>query len=140
MASTTKERIRRSIAHQKCAVFVRQDFAKFGTPSRVTRAINELIVDGKLVRLGYGVYAKASRSQTTGLVVPVQTVDELYPEIYKKLDIDFEYSLWARLYNENKSTQIPMNIHVSTPGRRISRQIGFGQRKVEYEKYQPSTV
>ena len=59
MALSTQTRIARSIGRSRRDVFLRADFANLGSPSRVTRAITELIKKGKLVRLGYGVYAKS---------------------------------------------------------------------------------
>ena len=77
---TVKERMIRSIAKRKGEVVLRSDFAELGSASQISRALKELLKDGKIVRLGYGVYAKAklnifsgkpstrARSTTRGLV------------------------------------------------------------------------
>jgi hypothetical protein len=49
----------RSIALRKGEVVMRVDFERMGSPSQISRVLKALVADGKLVRLGYGTYAKA---------------------------------------------------------------------------------
>ena len=48
-------------------VLLRSDFNALGTPSSISRALQSLIKEKKLARLGYGVYAKARISTYTGM-------------------------------------------------------------------------
>ena len=59
------------IARKKCAVFVREDFQDLSDYDQVGRALRNIIKTGRLVRLGYGVYAKTKRSTITGELVLV---------------------------------------------------------------------
>ncbi len=55
-----KQRLLRSIAARSGEVVLRRDLAPFGSPAQVSRALNQLVAEGKLVRIGLGVYAKAA--------------------------------------------------------------------------------
>ena len=59
---SVKERMVRSIALRKSEVVLRGDFESMGSASQVSRALKALIEDGKIIRLGYGIYAKARPS------------------------------------------------------------------------------
>jgi len=52
---STKTRIARSLGiSKKKTVFLRPDFESFGTSTRVTRALQELITEGRIIRVGTG--------------------------------------------------------------------------------------
>ena len=106
MALSTQTRIARSIGRSKRDVFLRIDFAKLGTPSRVTRAISELINRGKLVKLGYGVYAKAVPSPVTGNPIPRKVLESLVIEAFESLGI--------RMEDESKLPKSLKELHISS--------------------------
>jgi hypothetical protein len=131
---TTKSRISQKIDATPGEILLRSSFVDTGTPSRITRAINALIAEGKMIRLGYGVYAKARPSSLTGNPIPRKTLEELTPEIFKQLDVTFEYGKAITEYISGKSTQVPTALIISTGSRRINRRISLGLREVKYEK------
>ena len=45
-----KDRIKRSITQRGDEVFVRNEFAKFGSPAQISRALRELVATGERVR------------------------------------------------------------------------------------------
>ena len=61
----TLNRIKRSVANRSDDVLLRNEFDQFGSAAQVGRALRELLMDGTLVRLGLGVYAKAKPSVLT---------------------------------------------------------------------------
>lgn len=130
---TVEQQIRQSISEHKDDVYVRSDFAGFGSPSQVSRALAHLIGEGRIVRLGVGVFAKAKTSVLTGSPIPVRPVESLAPVALKKLGITVGPSRLTQAYNSGRTTQLPAGIVVSTGSRRISRKIGFGGRYIEYE-------
>lgn len=65
-----ENRIRRAVALRKDDVFIRADFARFGSAAQVSRSLRELIASGQLVRLGLGIYAKAKPSVLSGKPIP----------------------------------------------------------------------
>ncbi|MBM9535466.1 DUF6088 family protein [Desulfobulbus alkaliphilus] len=128
-----KERMLRSIAKRKGEVVLRGDFEKMGSPSQVSRALNELIKAGRLVRIGYGVYAKARVSSVSGKPVPREPLEVLAWEALVRLKVDVRTGRAQTAYAEGKTGQIPMQATFSTGNRRISRKLSVGNRSVRYE-------
>lgn len=60
---TLRERMETRIAGRRGDVFLTREFGDLGGEDQVLRG---LVRDGRLVRLGYGVYARAETSQLTG--------------------------------------------------------------------------
>lgn len=131
---TTKSRVSQKIDAAPGEILLRSSFVDAGTPSRITRAINSLIAEGKIIRLGYGVYAKAEPSSLSGKPIPRKFLEELTPEIFTQLGISFDYGRAIKDYVSGKSTQVPTALIISTGSRRISRKISLGLREVKYEK------
>lgn len=134
MTLSTQTRIARSIGRSKRDVFLRADFANLGSPSRVTRAISELIKKEKLVRLGYGVYAKTVPSPVTGNPIPRKLLESLAVETFESLGIPVELGTARSAYATGSTGQVPMSVTVSTGSRRVSRKLKLGNREVIYEK------
>lgn len=127
-------RLKISIAKQTTDVFVRQDFARFGSEAQVSRALRKLIVSGLLVRLGVGVYARAKRSALSGQPIPTQPVEVLAEKALAKMGVKVYPSRQMKLYNSGGTTQLPAGVVINTGPRRICRKLGFGRSTVRYEK------
>lgn len=133
-----KDRMSRSIALRKGEVVLRSDFASMGSPSQVSRALSGLIEEGKIVRLGYGVYAKARPSRLSGKPVPRVTLEELAQETLQKLGVSPRLGAAQAAYAEGRTTQIPVRTTFNTGKRRISRKLTVGVSTVNYENdYSP---
>lgn len=130
---TLRERVIRSIALRKGEVLLRTDFASMGSQSQISRVLSDLKKEGRIVRLGYGVYAKARPSTLSGKPVPRVTLEELAQEALKKLGIKPELGQAQLDYLEGRTTQIPVNTTFNTGCRRISRKITIGNSTVKYE-------
>jgi len=128
-----KERMMRSIARRKGEVVLRSDFEEMGSPSQISRALKELMDDGRLVRIGYGVYAKAEPSSLSGKPVPREPLEILAEQTLIRLNVVVKPGRAIREYNEGKTTQIPMRITFDTGKRRISRKLTVGLCTVRYE-------
>jgi hypothetical protein len=135
-----QERIRRSIAKRKDDVFVRSDFASFGSEAQVSRALRDLLARDLLIRLGVGVYAKTKKSVLSGKAIPVRPVEVLAPIALKKLGVTLYPSRLSGAYNSGATTQIPAGNMLNTGSRRIKRKISFGNQVVAYEKNRPPTT
>jgi hypothetical protein len=127
-----KHRVARSIGRSTAEVFLRSDFRAIGSYAQVGKALNALTRAGRLVRLGYGVYAKARPSSLSGRPVPRKPLESLALEAFNKLGIATQLGRAAREYNEG-STQIPVHVTYDTGDRRISRKLRIGAREVFYE-------
>lgn len=132
---SVKDRMVRSIALRKGEVVLRADFEAMGSPSQISRAIKVLIEAGKIVRLGYGVYAKARPSTLSGKPVPRVSLEELAQEALEKLGVPVQLGRAQADYAEGKTTQVPVRTTFNTGQRRISRKITVGISTVRYENH-----
>jgi hypothetical protein len=132
---STKTRIARSLGiSKKKTVFLRSDFAVFGTSTRVTRAIQELIAEGRIIRAGQGIYVKARPSSITGNPVPVETLETVAYKALAALGVDVRLGSAARTYVTGASQDVPMTIAVDVGSSRVTRRIGLAGREVRFEK------
>jgi len=64
---TLREKMEQRIARKKGEdVFLTREFKNLGGEDQVLRALRKLAEDGRLVRLGYGVYGRAIISRLSG--------------------------------------------------------------------------
>lgn len=134
MTKSTKTKMAISIANSNREVFVRQDFSRFGTASRITRALASLLEEGILVRLGYGVYAKATPSVLSGNPIPRVPLEMLVAEYFQQVGVRVTPGRATREYSQGASNQVPMVLAINTGTKRVSRIIRLGNRQVMYEK------
>ncbi|MEI8032987.1 MAG: DUF6088 family protein [Chlorobiaceae bacterium] len=120
------------IARKKCAVFVREDFKDLSDYDQIGRALRTITKKGLLIRLGYGVYAKAKKSSLTGEIVPVAPLPVLAKEALARLGVQTAPSRLEQDYNAGKTTQIPTGRLIAVRGR-INRKIGYRGAYVSYE-------
>lgn len=112
---------------------MRADFNSMGSESQVSRALKELIEEGKIVRLGYGVYAKARPSSLSGRPVPRASLPELAEETLIKLGVVPKLGRAQAAYAEGRTKHVPVHTAFNTGQRRISRKLTIGRRTVKYE-------
>ena len=130
-----EERLYRSLARRKDVVFVRKDFAAFGSEAQVSRALRSLINRGVIVKLGVGVYAKAKKSVLSGIVIPVKPVSVLAPIALQKQGVKVFPSQMTQAYNAGMTTQIPAGNILNIGKQRINRKLGFGTQTITYETH-----
>jgi hypothetical protein len=68
------DRMRLAVNRRTGNVILRADVAKMGSASQVSVALKKMQEEGRLVRIGKGVYVKAHVDPATGTVVPVQSM------------------------------------------------------------------
>jgi hypothetical protein len=127
------QRLRTSIAKRSDHVFVRADFKKFGSPAQVSRSINAMIEQGIMLRVGVGVYVRAKPSVLTGKPIPVEPLERIASLALQKLDVPVYPSKLSSRLTTLASTQIANTVLINTGGKRVSRKISVGERKVHYE-------
>jgi hypothetical protein len=123
---TLREKVEKRIARKGDAVFLPREFVDLGGEDQILRALRELVREGRLIRLGYGVYARAEPSKLTGqpiLAVPDGFVGASRAAL-NKLGVKWEPTEWERACNEGRSTQVPVNAVVRVKGR-FARQLRY---------------
>lgn len=132
---SARTRIARSLGiSKKNTVFLRSDFETFCTSTRVTRALQELIKEGRIIRVGRGTYVKARPSSVTGNPVPVEPLETVAHKALAALGVDVRLGSAQKAYVGGFTLDVPMNIAVCVGSSRVSRRIGFGGREVELER------
>jgi hypothetical protein len=135
-AKTLKQKIKTRIDRTKKAdVFVPRDFSDLSGEDQVLRALRSLIADGALLRLGYGVYVRATRSRITGrpMISSANGFHSAALQALNKLGVPWEQSDSMRAYNEGRSTQIPVNPTVKVKAR-FNRRLSDGRTELRVER------
>ena len=122
-------RIRRT---RRTDVFVRDDFADFGAYDVVGRELRKLAGEGLLVKVGYGLYARAKRSVLSGKPIPSAPLIEIGYQALRRLGHSPKPSQAAVDYMEGRTMQVPAGDRISVSGARVKRRIAFGTRVIEY--------
>lgn len=132
---TLRERVKTRIARKRDDVFLPREFADLGGEDQVLRALRELVRDGALVRLGYGVYGRAIVSRLSGkpiLYSPNGFIGAAH-QVLNKLGVLWEPTEAERAYNAGDSTQIPVNPVVRVKGR-FSRKLRDGNTELVLDR------
>jgi hypothetical protein len=133
---TLREKIERRIVRKKGDdVFLTREFMKLGGEDQVLRALRKLVDDGRLVRLGYGVYGRAIVSRLNGrpMLYSRDGFAGVARQALDKLGVDWEPSEAERAYNEGRSTQVPVNPVVRVKGR-FSRHLRYRDAELVLER------
>jgi hypothetical protein len=133
---TLRERILTRIARKRGEdVFLPREFADLGGEDQVLRALRGMVRDGILVRLGYGVYGRATVSQLSGkpILYSPNGFAGAARQALNKLGVEWEPTEAERAYNEGRSTQVPLNPAVRVKGR-FSRQLRYGDTELLLER------
>jgi len=121
---TLKSKLTTKISRSKREVFLRSDFEKLAGYDQVGRALCQLTSDELLVKIGYGLYAKARPNRITGkpMLSAKGGFTQVAQEALSRLGITWETSPATKAYQAG-STQIPANAEVIIFDR-FSRKIG----------------
>jgi hypothetical protein len=132
---TLRQRIEARIARRRDNAFLTREFLDLGGERQVLRALRELTDDGKLIRLGYGVYGRAEISPLTNK--PMLAGDGFGPvsrQVLDKLRVSWEPTTAERDYNEGRSTQVPMTPRVRLRNSRFSRKLRYNTMELTIER------
>jgi hypothetical protein len=123
-SATIADTIGKRLARSKRNVFLRTDFGALGSYDAVGRALRQLVERGRLVQIGYGLYAKAERSPFSGKPAPVIGIKRLATEALSRLGKSVGETSAESDYRSGRSTQVPTGRAVAVKGR-VSRRIGY---------------
>lgn len=118
-------------------VILRSDVADLGGKRQVSYAMNQLIREKKIARVGYGLYAKTKPSSYTDsiLLKGPRGFTGMVREALDRLNISWQPSEAEEDYNSGRSTQVPV--------RSILRLKNRFRRKISYNgiifKFQQTT-
>ena len=99
--------MKKVLASKRRNVFLRSDFAALGEYDQVGRAIRRLVRQGKLIRIGQGLYAKAAQSPFDGSPVPVKGIRALAAEALNRIGVKCGPSRLEKAYNAGTDNAVP---------------------------------
>ncbi len=116
--NSLKKAIERRIKRSKRNVFLRKDFANLGGYDQVGRALRELLKEKIIVKVGYGLYAKARLNSITGQPMPaiIGGFARLIREALDRLGVKWRPTNTEKEYRQG-SLQIPNGQSIVIKGR-----------------------
>ena len=119
-----KSKVSTKISRSKREVFLRSDFENLAAYDQVGRALRQLAVEGFLLKIGYGLYAKARPNRITGkpMLSAEGGFSQVAQEALSRLGVKWQPSESVQAYQAG-STQIPANAEVIIL-ERFNRRIG----------------
>ena len=127
---TAVDRVYQKIKRSRRYVFERKDFDGFASYDQIGRVLRQLVKQGELMKLGYGLYTKARINSLTGRPMPTNPggSDALMREILKMKGVDFEMDNLSLQSLSGESTQIPSSVQYSWNPKQFNRKLAVGNR------------
>jgi hypothetical protein len=119
-----KSKVSKKISRSKREVFLRSDFKNLAGYDQIGRALRQLTSEGALLKIGYGLYAKARPNRITGkpMLSAEGGFSQVSQEALSRLGVKWQPSESVQAYQAG-STQIPANAEVIIL-ERFNRRIG----------------
>ena len=132
---TLRGKVEARIAERRDDAFLPREFRDLGGEDQVLRVLREMVRDGCLVRLGYGVYGRAEASQLSGkpMLAARGGFIDAARQALSKLGVEWEQTEFQRAYNEGRSTQVPINPAVRVKGR-FARRLSYQDTELRLER------
>jgi hypothetical protein len=133
---TLETKLLNRIDRKRGDVILRADFEDLGGYDQVGRALRKIVLEGRLVRVGQGLYARARPSITGGEPVPARGLTTL-TEAPGRVGIETVPTRLEQAYNAGETTQVPTGRVVGVT-RRVRRRIGYGGVNLSFERAGPA--
>lgn len=129
---TIQSRIRTRVKRSKRSVFLRSDFRDIADYDQVGRGLKNLVRDGLLMKIGYGLYVRTRVNRITGKLMPDNNAgaDGVVIEAMEKLGVDYQFDDLSSLNFSGESTQIPAKVKIIPKSSRFTRKIAVGTQLV----------
>jgi len=132
-SESLETRLMKRIDRKRGDVFLRSDFKDLGGYDQVGRALRELVRQGRLLKIGQGLYARAEASPFDGNPAPVKGLRALAVEALDKLGVKSTPTRFEEAYNSGNTTQVPAG-RVIAVTKRVRRKIGYNGTYVSFER------
>lgn len=129
---TIQDRLETRIKRSKRSVFMRSDFADIADYDQVGRGLRNLVRDGLLLKIGYGLYVRARVNRITGALMPDNPAgnDGVVIEAMERLGVEYTFDDLSRKNLLGQSTQIPASVKIIPKSSRFTRKIAVGKQRV----------
>ena len=129
---TIQDRLETRIKRAKRSVFMRSDFADIADYDQVGRGLRNLVRDGLLLKIGYGLYVRARVNRITGTLMPDHPAgnDGVLIEAMERLGVDYQLDDLSLKSLSGENSQIPASIKIIPKSSRFTRKIAVGKQRV----------
>ncbi|MGO3344747.1 MAG: DUF6088 family protein [Marinomonas sp.] len=133
---TIQDRIKTRVKRSKRSVFLRSDFKDIAEYDQVGRGLKNLVKDGLLMKIGYGLYTRIRQNRITGKPMPdnASGADGVLIEAMERLGVDYKLDNLSSLNISGESTQIPANIKIILNNPRFTRKISIGRQGINVDR------
>lgn len=130
--NTFRDTLLRKIQSKRSEVILWSDLKGLGSPRQISRALKDLVDDGRLVRIGRGIYAKAKISKYIDEPIINIGFEAACLQALKRLNVKWELSQFIKDYNEGKTQQVPAKLEVRLKSR-FRRELKYDDNKFRFE-------
>ena len=106
-SESLQTRILKRIDRKRGDVFLRSDFKDLGGYDQVGRVLRDLVREGRLLKLGHGLYTRAVASPFDGTPAPIKGLRALAAEALDRLGVESAPTRFEQAYNSGQTTQVP---------------------------------
>jgi hypothetical protein len=114
-------------------VVLRQDLTDLGSYRQVSRIFKKLIDANQLIKIGAGLYAKASFNEMLNRPIIKGGFSQICTEVLDRKGIKWEFGTAIQEYNAGLSTQVPCRIVVKLKTRYRGK-ISYNKQRLRVEK------
>src|SRR5260370_22458177 len=107
MKETLENRVAKRIDRERGDVFLRANFSDLGGYDQVGRVLRQFVRQGKLLKIGSGLYTRARPSTLDGTPTPVKGLRALADEALRRLGVQTVPTRLERNYSAAKTVQFP---------------------------------
>ncbi|MCX7123833.1 MAG: hypothetical protein NTV32_09290 [Gammaproteobacteria bacterium] len=129
---TTRYKALQRIEQLPSTTVLRQDIADLGSDRQVSRALQDLVKEGMIVKLGYGIYAKTKKSPITDEQYLPGGFLAVAREALTRLGIAWNRSTAEEDYRLGNSQQVPAN-PATKLNARFRRQLSYRGMELRFE-------
>ncbi|MDD2325134.1 MAG: DUF6088 family protein [Alphaproteobacteria bacterium] len=114
-------------------VVLRDDFSDFSDYDQVGRVLLQLVRQGKLIKIGRGIYVRTKISSLDNKPALPKSLNKLTLEAMRRLRIPTAFTKMERAYNAGETTQVPSG-RVIGVRKRVRRRISFNGFSMGFER------
>jgi hypothetical protein len=113
-------------------VVLREDLTVLGSYRQISRALNRLIQKQQLIKIGFGLYAKAKPSHYIDDAILREPLATVATQALDRLGVKWELGQALQDYNAGRSQQVPIKFIVRLKSR-LRRELAVGMRQITFE-------
>ena len=134
---TLETKLQKRIDRKRGDVFLRADFDDLGGYDQIGRTLRQLVRNGRLLRIGSGLYVRARPSTIDGKPTPVKGLRDLADEALRRVGVKTRPTRLEQAYSEGKTTQVPSGRRIAV-NKRVRRRIGYNGAVMSFERVGPA--